>query len=214
MSASSRPAGRDARDAGFTLLEVIIAASLLLVATIPIYRFLDSSVKNVTTVQGLIQEQANARTALAGIENDLRNAFTGNTTLARVDSISTTGMTFYTPDRNTPVGLQKVSYRLSSGKFEKWTHRSSNTVANGAAYTWIFPTTTAALPYITLVRGVTNTTVFEYFDKANVVLNPTVAANAAKVRVVRITLQVRDPAAKTTQPVATYQVTIQLRGEG
>lgn len=204
----------DARDAGFTLLEVVIAASLLLVATIPIYRFLDTSVKNVTTVQGLIQEQANARNALSTIENDLRNSFTGNTGLPRVESISATSITFYTPDRNTPIGLQKISYRLSSGTFQRWVHRSSNTVANGAAYTWSFPTTTAALPYLTLVQGVVNTTTFEFFDKSNVVLNPATAGNAAKVRSVRVTLQVRDPGAKTTQPPATYQVTVQLRGEG
>ncbi len=214
MSERRPPERRDARDGGFTLLEVIIAASLLLVATIPIYRFLDLSVKNVTTVQGLVQEQANARNALSGIENDLRNAFTGTTSLTRVASISATSVTFYTPDRSTPIGLQKVSYRLNAGKFEKWVQRSSNTVPNGAAYTWTFPTTTAALPYLPLVKGVTNTTVFEFLDKSNVVLNPAVAGNAAKVRVVRVTLQVRDPSAKTTQTPATYQVTVQLRGEG
>jgi type II secretory pathway component PulJ len=209
----SRRPPTDERDAGFSLLEVVIAASLLLVATIPIYRFFDSSMRQVTTVQQMIQEQANARNAITLLENDLRNAFTGATSLARVESITANSITFYTPDRGSPMALKKVSYRLNAGSFQRWVHMSSNTVASGT-YTWSFPTTTSALAYNPLVKSVVNTTVFEFRDKANVVLDPTVAGNAAKVRVVKATLQVRDPNAKTTQNPDTFSVTVQLRGEG
>jgi prepilin-type N-terminal cleavage/methylation domain-containing protein len=203
----------DGRDAGFTLLEVIIAASLLLVATIPMYRFFDSSVKQVTTVQGMIEEQAKARNAMSSLENDLRNSFTGSASLGRIESIGATAITFYTPDRLSPMRLRKVSYQLSSGTFRRWTLSSTNTVS-GSTYVWSFPTTTAAQPYLPIVNGVTNTVVFEYRDKDNVVLNPAVTGNAAKVRTVKATLQVRDPKAKTTQNADTYEITVQLRGEG
>jgi Tfp pilus assembly protein PilW len=209
----SRPPRTARDDAGFSLLEVIIAASLLLLATVPVYRFFDSSVKQVNAVQGMIEEQAKARIAITSLENDLRNAFTGSTTLARIDAISATSITFYAPDRATPMTLRKISYRLSGGTFQRWLLSSSNTLT-GAPYTWTFPVTAAPMPWNTVVRGVTNTAVFVYKDKDNVVLNPAVAGNAALVRTVEANLQVRDPAAKTTQNPETYSITVRLRGEG
>jgi hypothetical protein len=164
-------------------------------------------------VQGMIEEQAKARNAVTSLENDLRNSFTGSATIGRIESISATSITFYTPDRLSPMSLRKVSYQLSAGTFSRWSLTSTNSVS-GSTYVWSFPTTTAAMPYLPVVAGVVNTAVFEYRDKDNVVLNPAVAANIARVRTVKATLQVRDPMAKTTQQADTYSITVQLRGDG
>ena len=205
-----RSVGRAApRDEGFSLLEVIITMAILLVASTALFGAFGSSTKQVTSVQGMVEEQAKARVVLSGLTSEFRNAFTGDTTvLNRVAAISATGVTFYTADRSTPVKLKKISYQLTTGTLTRSSTISTNA---GPPYdVWTFPAVGNALP---VLKGVTNTTLFVFRDKAGSPLAYT-AASLPLVASMEVTLSVRDKGASSTQKAETYTTTIKLRGTG
>ena len=197
------PAG----DEGFSLVELVVAMAILLVASVAVFNALATSTKQVNAVQSMVEAQASARIVISGMESELRNAFTGDPAMPRVQAVAANAVTFFTADRNTPMRLKKVTYLLTAGTLTRSTTISTNT---GPPYTWAFPTTA---PAITVLKGVQNTTLFVFRDSAGATLTYT-AASAPLVATVEVTIQVRDPSASVTQKAETYTTTVKLRGAG
>ena len=196
-----------AGDEGFSLIELVVAMAILLVASVSVFNALATSTKQVNAVQSMVEAQAKARIVISGMESELRNSFTGDPAMPRVQSVAANAVTFFTADRSTPLRLKKVTYQLTAGTLTRSTTISSNT---GPPYTWTFP---ATAPAITVLKGVQNTTLFVFRDSSGATLVYT-AASAPLVATVEVTIQVRDPSAPSTQKAETYTTTVKLRGAG
>lgn len=194
------------REQGFTLIEMVVAMAILLVASVAVFTAFGATSKQVASIQGMVEEQADSRNVLSGLTSELRNSFTGDKTLNRIESISATSVVFYTADRSTPMKLVKVSYDVSGGSLR----RSAVTSTNASpTLPWTFPAGTPTM--IPVLPGVTNATVFVFKDTDGNVL-PYTAASTAKVELVEVTLAVRDPRATSTQKIETYTTAVKLRG--
>ena len=199
-------ARRRSDESGFTLIEVIIASAILLLATTTIYRVFNSSSKSVAMLQNMVVEQAKARTALATVQSDLRNAFSGSDTVAQISTLGPTTMTFTAADRTTPIHLRRITYTLASGVLSRSSLTSTNTYTTSPmAWTWPGTTPTA----VPLVSGVSNTTVFVFKDASGAV-----TATPANVTLVEITLTVKSTTATASQNPETYTTSIRMRGKG
>jgi hypothetical protein len=108
-----------------------------------------------------------------------------------------TQLTFYSPDRATPFHNRKVSYQLSSGRFERAMATSTNT--NGPP--WTYGSLSA---YSALFGSVRNSIVFTYFDSTG-----GTATDAADVASVTVTVNVSTAASAARQ--FTYSTSIALR---
>jgi hypothetical protein len=129
----------------------------------------------------------------------------------RIEALSASGITFYTADRGTPITLRKVIYRVNGTAFER-SVLASTTTNSSSPYTWTFPLTAATFKPV--VNGLTSSAIFVYYDANSAVVDPASANAATNVKLVEITLQVRDASAKTSQKVETYKTTVRLRGVG
>lgn len=201
MSLCDRPR-RD--ESGFSLVEVVVSMALLLLITSTVYGLFGTSTKQMTLLQGMIEEQSQARLALSGLQSELRNAYAGDETVAKISTMTATGLVFTSADRGTPLKLRRISYNLSGGVLTRAMDTSTNSYPP-ANNTWTWPST-AATPRA-VVGGVVNTTLFVYKDDQGVV-----TTNPALVQLVEITLVVRDKTAKATQTPETYTTSVRLRG--
>jgi prepilin-type N-terminal cleavage/methylation domain-containing protein len=193
-------------DDGFTLVEVVVAMALLLVISTTVFRAFASSTRTVTSLQTMIEAQGKARIALADLQADLRNAYSGSDTVARVVSMGAATITFTSADRETPLHLRRITYALSSGVLTRAVETSTNTyTAQGMTWTWPAGSPTA----IAVANGVQNTTLFVFKDATGVV-----TTDVAKVRLVEVTLTVKDPTAKANQLAETYSTSVRIRGTG
>jgi prepilin-type N-terminal cleavage/methylation domain-containing protein len=187
-------------DRGFTLIEVMVATSVLGIVMLIIYSALSSGIKQASDVEARIQIEADVRAMADPFVRDLRQAYTGDATLNRIGSMAAAQITFYSPDRVTPFHLRQISYRMTGTTLERSVTTSTNT--NGAP--WTFGTTGA---YVAMLKDVRNPTLFTYRDTAG-------AATTDRTQVATIELNVtvdRDP---TRSPAElSYSTTTELRGE-
>jgi prepilin-type N-terminal cleavage/methylation domain-containing protein len=188
--------------AGFTLVEVLVATSLLALVMLIVYNTLNGGVRHAADVQARIQIESDVRVASDTFVRDLRQAYSGDPTgtLTRVESGMTgTKITFYSPDRATPFHLRKISYRLNGTKLERSVTVSSDT----DGYPWSFGT---AGPWIPVVADVRNAVLFTYADQdGNATTDPT------DLSTVTLALTVDRDTARQPGPLS-YQTTVNLRG--
>ncbi len=189
----------DRRDGGFTLVEVMVATAILGVVLALVFSALNGGVRQAADAQNRAVIEADVRVVGDAFVRDLRQAYTGDSTLNRIDSMSATQITFYSPGRDTPFHLRKISYKLNGTDLQRSTTVSSDT----DGFPWLFGT---AGTYITQLQYVRNTTVFTYRDAdGNATTDPTA------VSVVTLTLSVDQDT--TTGPAAyAYSTTAQIRG--
>jgi prepilin-type N-terminal cleavage/methylation domain-containing protein len=192
------PVAQRARRAtdGFTVVELMVSVAIIGVAFAIFAAVFASTIRNSGEVQNGAVLQGEVRAAVDRLAQDLRQAYTGDTT-SPVETMTGTQLTFLSPDRGTPLHLRRIAYRLSSGALERAIAVSSNT--NGPP--WTIP---ALGPYARQFDSVKNTTLFTYFDSDG--LTTTVPADVASVTV---TVKV----ATKTQPARqfTYSTTVALR---
>lgn len=188
--------------AGFTLVEVLVATSLLAVVMLIVFNTLTGGIRHAADVQSRIQIESDVRVAADSFVRDLRQAYSGDPTgtLTRVASgMNGTTITFYSPDRATPYHLRKISYRLNGTTLERSVTLSSDT----DGYPWVFGTAGAWIP---VVKDVRNATLFTYADQAG-----SATTDPEDLSTVTIALTVdRDPA-RQPGPLS-YQTTVNLRG--
>jgi prepilin-type N-terminal cleavage/methylation domain-containing protein len=187
-------------DRGFTLIEVMVATSVLGIVMLIIYSALSSGVKHATDVEARIQIEADVRAMADPFVRDLRQAYTGDATLNRIGSMAAAQITFYSPDRVTPFHLRQISYRLTGTTLERSVTTSTDT--DGAP--WTFGPTGA---YVAMLTDVRNPTLFTYRDLTGVA-----TTDRTQVATVELTVTVdRDP---TRSPAElSYSTTTELRGE-
>ena len=186
-------------DGGFTLVEVMVATAILGVVLALVFSALNGAVKQTAAAQSRAQIEADVRLTADAFVRDLRQAFTGDPSLNRIETMSATQITFYSPDRSTPYHLRKIAYRLSGTDLQ----RSVTTSSDSDGFPWVFGTTGN---YITQLQYVRNPVVFAYRDSDG---NTTTVP--AAVSAVDVTLTVDQDT--TSGPAAyTSTVTVQIRG--
>jgi prepilin-type N-terminal cleavage/methylation domain-containing protein len=188
-------------DSGFSLIEVIVATSILGVVLLIVYGTLNSGVRHAADVEARVQIEAEVRGVADTFVRDLRQAYTGDMTLNRIGSMSATGLTFYSPDRATPYHIRRISYRLSGTTLERSVTVSTDT--DGSP--WSFGSAGA---YATVLQNVRNTPLFTYRRR-----DGSTTTDASQVATVELAVTVdRDP----TQPPGplSYSTTAELRGAG
>lgn len=203
MTTTTSPRAGD--DRGLTLIEVVIAVALLLFITTAVYKTFDRTSKQVMNLQGMVEKQASARNALAGIQGELRNAYSGNETVSHVSTMTATKITFYSADRETPLHLRQITYELKSGSLVRSMRTTTNTYTK-SPMTWTWGAWSAERSVLT---GVTNTALFTYKDASGVV-----TTDPKDVRLVEVVVTVKDPKAPTTQQPETYSTSVRTRGVG
>jgi prepilin-type N-terminal cleavage/methylation domain-containing protein len=186
-------------DRGFTLIEMMVATSILGIVLLLVYGAMNSGVQHAADADARIQMQSEVRVTADALVRDLRQAYTGNASLGRVESIGPTQITFYSPDRATPFRLRKISYRMSGTTLQ----RSVTTSTNTSGFPWTFGT---IAPFAPILNDVRNTTIFTFRDAAGLVT--TAAGNVA---LVQLDLTVDRNLARPPGALS-YSTTVELRG--
>jgi len=150
------------RQAGLTLIELLIGMSVLSIALAFIYALLSSIYNSgVQTIEaGTLQDEA--RLNIDQMVADLRQAYTGDPSTSPIAAISATSITFYSPDRLQPFRLRKISYQISGTSLQRAFVTSSNTSTTGPPWnglTTLGPWTTL---FSSIVANPGGTAVFQY----------------------------------------------------
>lgn len=181
-----------------TLVEVLIAATLTLLAAIPIYAFSESMVRHEADASRLTALQTDARFALDGAVRELRQAYSGDKTPA-ILSMSPTSLTFLSPDRSTPYRLKRVTYRVNGQVLQRAVAVSSNA---GSA-PWTFGPTSAYRP---LVGSLKSGSGFTFHDKSGAV-----TTDPGAVRIVKLSVTVDATPTARAPGERTYSTSVELR---
>jgi prepilin-type N-terminal cleavage/methylation domain-containing protein len=182
--------------AGFTVVELLVSLAILGVVFAVFALVLSSSIRQSGEAREDAVLQGEVRSAVDLLAQDLRQAYTGDTT-SPIETMTATQLTFLSPDRGTPLHDRRVSYRLSSGQLQRALATSTNT--NGPP--WTIPTLGT---YSAVVGSVRNATLFTYFDATGAVA--TSAANLASV-----TVTVTVSTATSRNRLFTYSTSVALR---
>jgi len=187
------------RDEGFALMEVMVAIAILGVVLALVFSTLNGGVKQAADAQSRAQVEADVRLTADAFVRDLRQAYTGDPSLNRIDTMTATQITFYSPDRSTPFRLRKISYRLNGTDLQ----RSVTTSADSNGFPWEFGTVAA---FATQLQNVRNTNLFTYRDGDG---NATAVPAAVSAVDLRLTVD-----ENTTSGPAAYSstFTVQIRG--
>ena len=185
-------------EAGLTLVELSVAVSLLAVVLGLAYGTLWSSMRHGSSLEQRTVAQSESRLVLDGLTRELRQAYSGDAATAEIASMSGTELTFYSPDRDSPFHLRRISYRLNGTTLERSETVSSDT--DGAP--WSFGTTG---PYRAALKDVASTSLFSYLDE-----DGAVTAIAGDVRTVVVAIQV-GKSFRSPGPLS-YRLSIHLRG--
>ena len=203
MTRLRRISGED----GFTMVELLTAMTVFAIVLAIFSMVLSTSIRHNSEVRESGTLQAEARGAITSLSQDLRQMYDGDDNLLTtpLESISSTQITFVSPDRAQPFHLRRISYRLLAGNLERATLTSTDT--DGSP--WVIPGT---LTYRKMVGSVVSTTPFTFRNAAGATLPATdTLANRSLVRTIDFTLTV---ATKTsTNRQYTYKTSATVRGE-
>jgi len=189
---------------GFTLVELTTTLAVLGIFFAAVALVLGGAIRNSSQVEDQSVTQSEARAAVDTLSGELRQAYSDSTLPGTPYAIQTwtgTTLTFYTPDRQDPMHVRLVSYRLNSGEVQRAFATSTNTGSGP----WTGVAAGNLGTYQTLVGTVTNATLFTYWQSDGV----TAATSLANLAYVRITVTVspRGSQGKTS----TYVVNASLR---
>jgi prepilin-type N-terminal cleavage/methylation domain-containing protein len=194
-------------DAGFSIVEMAVATAVFSIVMTVIFGTVINVVNASNTFKERTQQQAETRLAVDTLVRDLRQAYTGKSTLASVEVSGIATITFYSPDRATDFHLRKITYTLPVGStiLSRSVTTSINAASGvvGLSAAWNFtgaPTATA--PVLT---GVTNTTLFLYKNQLNG--TPT---TSYPLRAIQIDLLI-DQSPTTSPTPQTYHTQVDLR---
>ncbi|MGK2958918.1 MAG: PilW family protein [Acidimicrobiales bacterium] len=115
------------KEHGFGMIELVVAMGLsvgiLTVAT----SFFTSGWQHTANLEREIITQGDARVVIAQMADELRQAYTGQAGLAPIESLSSTAITFYSPNREAPFKLRKIIYQHSGTTLTRSEVLSTNT---------------------------------------------------------------------------------------
>jgi type II secretory pathway component PulJ len=183
---------------GYTFVEAIVALSISGILVAAFMGALSTTMHWGGEVEERSVLQAEARSAVERLAADLRQSYTGDTS-ALVEVATPTALTFNSPDRQTPMRLRKVAYRLTGGRLE----RSVTTSTNTGTAPWTFPAQTG--PWQRQLGSIVGGTVFSYLDSSGAA-----TTDPADVKTVTIAVTVATNAARERQ--FTYRTAVTIRG--
>lgn len=175
LSAPSRTTAASQLEDGFTLIELIVVLVLVGIITAMFETTMTTVTHRGAEVQSQNILQTEVRSSLNQLVYDLRNATPPDTTTnAIADGYSATSITFYSPDRQTPAHMRRITYWVNGSALMRQVTLSTNT--NGPP--WTFGTTG---PITTLFGSIRNpTAVFRYCRQApnDLTIDPTNSTSA------------------------------------
>lgn len=184
-----------------TLIEMLSAMAVFSIVLGMFALVLSSAIRHSGEVEEQTNLQVEARAAILSVSQDLRQVYDGDGNLltSPIESMTSTQVTFLSPDRSQPFHIRRISYRLSGGQFQRALATSSDT--DGSP--WVIP---ALSSYRKLVNSVVSTTAFAY-KKAD----GTTATTPLDVKTIDVTLRVATKTTPTRQ--YTYKTSVTVRGE-
>jgi prepilin-type N-terminal cleavage/methylation domain-containing protein len=203
---------------GFTLIELLVAMPMLVILLAGLSLTLIQLMRSSGQTQQLTTLQTEARSTLATLQTDIRQAFSGDGTPPIVTATATS-ITFQSPDRSptTTSGssqssfhLRKIVYSLSGGTLSRQFMTSTNVFPTAPPWTW--PGSYSTL--VPVISSVTNTDVFSYYTVAGAQAVPPTAlgfpiADTTGVEAIGVKLSLSTGG---TQPkIFTFNETIALR---
>jgi type II secretory pathway pseudopilin PulG len=134
---------RSDANAGYTLIELIIVVSLLMVVLVPILMTLLRANTGSTDLRKNTEARATTRQAVDTLVRDFRQAQTRVQGMSHVEAVSPTSVTFYSPDKTviaaTDIGffkLRRITYEIVGTTLTRQVTTSTN-----QAPPWTFPAT-------------------------------------------------------------------------
>jgi prepilin-type N-terminal cleavage/methylation domain-containing protein len=163
---------------GFTIIEMLVTMAIMGIVMGAFSQTLLTSSKTSSRVEEQATLQNEVRFAVDRLTMDFRQATNTNDT-SPVESLSSSGVTFLSPDRLTPFHLRRITYRLVSGELQRGVVTSTDT----DGWPWVWPATPAT--FYPQVGSVTGTNLFTFYDA-----NGAVTTDPALVRSARISVTV------------------------
>lgn len=165
-------------EGGFTLIETLVTMAIMGIVMTVFGQVLLTSSKTSNRVEEQATLQNEVRFVVDQLTTDLRQATNAGGT-SPVESLTSTSLTFDSPDRLTPFHLRRISYRLNNGQLE----RSVVTSTDVDGWPWVWPV--APAPYVAQIGSVTSPNLFTFYDA-----DGTVTTDPNAVRSARISLTV------------------------
>lgn len=192
------------REDGFTLVEMLSAMTVFAIVLASFSMVLSSSIRHSSELEEQTNLEVEARAAISSFAQDTRQVYDGdaNVLTSPILGMSPTQVTFYTPDRQVPFHLRRVSYRVSGTEFQRAFATSTDT--DGSP--WVGITSVGA--YRKLVGSLvsTGTPVLAY-KKAD----GTTATTPIDVKTIDVTLTVATKNTPTRR--YTYKTSVTVRGD-
>jgi prepilin-type N-terminal cleavage/methylation domain-containing protein len=191
---------------GFTLIEVLSAMAVFGIVLATFAMVMRTAIRHSGEVEQQSTIQHDARAAITGMSQDLRQVYDGDSDLATspIQSMFGNTITFLSPDRQLPFHLRRITYRYQGTNLERAFLTSTDT--DGHPWSGIAGAPSAFRP---LVRNVVNTgtqPVFRYLDASGAV-----TSNPLDVATIELQLVV---ATKTSPSQKyTYKSSVTVRGE-
>jgi type II secretory pathway component PulJ len=185
------------RQGGFTLTEMLVSMIFIGIMFAMFALVVSSTLRHDDEVREESTLQAETRGAIDQLAQDLRSAYSGDDSVAPIESIGASTITFLSPNRQEPFSLRRIEYRLNGGVLQRRMATSTDT----DGYPWTIP----ALPstWDSRVKWIVNSTLFTYLDTDGLA-----TSNPADVARVTITVKVATPTAPTRQFTYTTSVTL------
>ncbi|HEY0417259.1 MAG TPA: prepilin-type N-terminal cleavage/methylation domain-containing protein [Gaiellaceae bacterium] len=199
-------------EGGFTLIEMLVTLSILMIVVSAFAMVFQTTITRSATLTEHATLEAEGRSVVDTIANELRQAACYDSTTPPVVAGSGSSVTFYTPDRATPYHLREVKYTLASGTLSEQQVLSTNTTGPP----WTLPVIGTAAS-ITKVGSVSNSIVFDFADVTGADLSVNGAAvsgaNLDNIAYVTIQVDLLPKASHGVQPVH-VQETVTVRSAG
>ena len=179
---------------GFTLSELLTVIVVLTFIGLAFVAIFSSVVNHTGTISESITLQTEARGALDRFASDFRQAYNGDPAFnpsSPVESVTSgTQITFTTPDRQNPLRLRRVSYRISGGVLQ----RADVFTTDTDGWPWIWPGAGTVGPYRNLVGKITTAAPFTFYDA-----NGSTTTTASAVTGVQLDFVVRTNRGRSTR---------------
>jgi prepilin-type N-terminal cleavage/methylation domain-containing protein len=149
---------------GFSLSEMLTVIVVLAFIGAAFAALFSSVVNHSATVSDSITLQTEARGALDRFASDFRQAYNGDPAFnpsSPVESLTAgTAIQFTTPDRQNPLRLRRVSYRISGGVLQ----RADVFTTDTDGWPWVWAGGGVVGTYRNLVGNITTAAPFTFYD--------------------------------------------------
>jgi prepilin-type N-terminal cleavage/methylation domain-containing protein len=179
--------GRLRGESGMTLVEVLVAIVVMGIVMPGVIVGITSAVRSSTDTQNRSILQTEARAALDQMVEDMRQSYANGSTAA-FTLMTSSQVTFTSPDRLTPFHLRLVSYRIQNGELDRSVATSTNT--GGPPWTGIG----SLGSWVKVLGSVASTSGFAYYDQNNAV---TTSATALRTVLVSLNLTMSTSAGRS-----------------